>query len=269
LRKIRGHSFNIAVSNAQDAKTLEMVTGTVVRLAKVIRALKRGNVTLAARTLGLNSFTGANRGRQVLESTQVASDIWLEMQYGWKPLLNDVHDAAEALAYSMDPPRRSRLVVVGKKSYDAKTVNYTTDFRTTESLDVSERIICDLVESLSAPRSLGLTDPASVAWELLPWSFVADWFIPIGTYLDNFNAIPNLQASYLQTDYSVFRGKARYDASLPHPPYGDPRIFCDAEYVSMTRAVLTSLPVVRPEFSLPSSNTGRFWNALALLRQLF
>lgn len=32
------------------------------------------------------------------------------------------------------------------------------------------------------PR-LGLKDPLSIAWELVPYSFVADWFIPIGAWL--------------------------------------------------------------------------------------
>jgi hypothetical protein len=31
---------------------------------------------------------------------------------------------------------------------------------------------------------LGLTRPLSSAWELLPWSFVADWWLSVGTYLD-------------------------------------------------------------------------------------
>jgi hypothetical protein len=31
-----------------------------------------------------------------------------------------------------------------------------------------------------------------VAWELVPYSFVIDWFIPIGSYLDNLAVIPTL-----------------------------------------------------------------------------
>lgn len=30
---------------------------------------------------------------------------------------------------------------------------------------------------------MGLTNPLEVTWELLPFSFVADWFLPIGDYV--------------------------------------------------------------------------------------
>lgn len=37
---------------------------------------------------------------------------------------------------------------------------------------------------LLLPAKVGLTNPLSVAWELIPFSFVVDWFLPIGKYLD-------------------------------------------------------------------------------------
>lgn len=38
------------------------------------------------------------------------------------------------------------------------------------------------------PGRFGLLNPLSVAWELMPLSFVADWFLPIGSYLSGFDA---------------------------------------------------------------------------------
>jgi hypothetical protein len=38
-------------------------------------------------------------------------------------------------------------------------------------------------------QKLGLTNLAGLAWELLPWSFVADWALPIGNWI---NSIENL-----------------------------------------------------------------------------
>jgi hypothetical protein len=32
---------------------------------------------------------------------------------------------------------------------------------------------------------LGLINPAVVAWELVPFSFLVDWFIPVGKFLDS------------------------------------------------------------------------------------
>jgi hypothetical protein len=42
------------------------------------------------------------------------------------------------------------------------------------------RVTCTMTAEL---ETLGLLNPLSLAWELLPYSFVIDWFLPIGDYL--------------------------------------------------------------------------------------
>lgn len=42
---------------------------------------------------------------------------------------------------------------------------------------------------LSQLQQLGLTNPALVAWELVPFSFVFDWFISVGQYLQGITAL--------------------------------------------------------------------------------
>lgn len=39
--------------------------------------------------------------------------------------------------------------------------------------------------SLSTLQQLGVTNPLLLAWELVPYSFIADWFIPVGDYLQS------------------------------------------------------------------------------------
>jgi hypothetical protein len=39
---------------------------------------------------------------------------------------------------------------------------------------------------------LGLLNPLSIAWELVPWSFVADWMFNISGYLDSWSAFAGL-----------------------------------------------------------------------------
>lgn len=54
--------------------------------------------------------------------------------------------------------------------------------------------------SLSTAQQLGLTNPAQLAWELVPFSFVVDWFIPVGDFFAQLDA--TLGWSYRGGTYS-------------------------------------------------------------------
>jgi hypothetical protein len=66
------------------------------------------------------------------------------------------------------------------------TVNRTYTIKT--FADVSGPAIAQASE-------LGLTNPAILAWELIPFSFVADWFIPIGSWLEAQTALLGITLS--------------------------------------------------------------------------
>jgi hypothetical protein len=48
-------------------------------------------------------------------------------------------------------------------------------------------------QSLTAAQQAGLTNPALVAWELVPYSFVFDWFVSVGGYLEALTATQGLE----------------------------------------------------------------------------
>jgi hypothetical protein len=117
---------------------------------------------------------------------------WLEYQYGWKPLVSSVYGTFDALMHR-------RLFglqhVVGQSRDTYSDYNNFSDLAWPGSTEVIRRsgsrrarIGCyfrtknTTAEQLSGYTSL---NPVSIAWELLPYSFVADWFIDIGSYLRN------------------------------------------------------------------------------------
>lgn len=139
--------------------------------------------------------------RRLKPKPEDAFNLWLEIQYGWKPLLSDCHGAVSALhqreqellseittvkAVAMDHDRTDTLV------NDIYSSNPYTLVRTRR---ISHKVMVrlDFVEDDNpvVNRSLvelGITNPLELAWELLPFSFVADWFIPIGDYLSQLDA---------------------------------------------------------------------------------
>lgn len=256
---VKGHQFNLAVSAAQGKQTVDMVSNAIFSVGGAISDLKKGRFESAARRFGVNP-------RPSKLSEKDISGRWLELQYGWLPMLSDIYEASKAYESISNGPRKSRIQVnINRKQQgDASCASsiYTCKGMNTDSA----RIIYEMSEQISTPRSLGLTDPLSVAWELIPYSFVVDWFIPIGDYLENLNVIPNLQGRFLTTRVQRFQGSTIWvDGSYRW--FSKP--IEHVQYFNMTRTVSTSLTVAKPGFnSIPDAmSPKRIFNALALVVQ--
>jgi hypothetical protein len=114
-------------------------------------------------------------------------------------------------------------------------------------------------------RSLGLLDPLSVAWEILPWSFVVDWFYPVGTFLDNLSIIPQLEGRFTQTLKQSHHSIVKVINPLYLGAFGDNVQFRFGRFPSFGLA--TVLPSFRPFDKAMSSR--RIYNAIALAQQKF
>ncbi len=134
---------------------------------------------------------------------KVIADSYLEAAFGWQPLLSDIDDGARALAQISERAVREYKLVRGKGStstaVDQATVVNTIGTSTAIRARLSERNIktaevmyygsiylTDDVSSSIQPRLLGFTlsDLVPTAWNLLPWSFLIDYFSNIGDVLE-------------------------------------------------------------------------------------
>lgn len=120
---------------------------------------------------------------------------WLEYQYGWRPLIGTVYDAMDQLKRGLiDKP----IILKAK----GKTVSEWKDIYISSYAPVygSKPVVLSNQESrililgsytrkdswLNSLAGWTSLNPASIAWELMPFSFVADWFYNVGDYLRNF-----------------------------------------------------------------------------------
>jgi hypothetical protein len=126
-------------------------------------------------------------------------------------------------------------------------------------------------EELSALRQMGLGNPASILWERLPYSFVIDWFIPIGNYLELIGQVPYLRGRFLRSDTyeEIYKGEWRRTSLLPTwevtnvPPF-------NARHLVLQRTTLSALDVPKPDVKVYGAVHGRrLQNALALTHQIF
>lgn len=186
---------------AEAGKSVEMITDAAQRLARAAREAKKLNWWAVYDALGV-SPKEADRFKGRLKSNADAfSSNWLALQYGWKPLLMDMDSAAQSLAalQSVRPsqqfPTEVRVRLQRAKTFDSGvTLQVSPDIECYGRLSVSVSKVLVMKAWVSNPQiynaaSLGLTNPAAIAWELVPFSFVADWFLPIGDVLNSIDAL--------------------------------------------------------------------------------
>lgn len=265
VTRVKSHDFNLAVNVAQGHQLVDMVSSNLRKLTRAVLALKKGNFALAARQFG----TSAKKNTS-LKTTDI-SGRWLELQYGWLPALSDTFEAAKAFEAISSGPRKSTFSAKKKREDVSKTNNGVVTWWWDTYAEY--RIKFELAEEMSVERQLGLLDPLSVAWEVVPYSFVVDWFIPIGTYLSVLSQIPYLKGRFVITDYK--RRKGPYMKwSSPHEPFvvGPVSLPSDDSglYIGVTRSCSDELHPPTPRFSDGlSGSPKRIANAIALAYQAF
>lgn len=196
---IRGHDFNAGIAGAEFHKTLDHMCGVAKSVFQLYHNVRTGNFQQALRSLG-RSTAGTSQGNRKKLALTDLSDFWLSIQYGWKPMLTDIYEAAKWLEQRSSAPRETRLSMGS-----SKVSNWTDSAHETRVYSWQKRRQYRLrwSEAPSEVRTLGLTNPLSISWEVVPFSFVIDWFIPIGNYLDALSILSSLNASICRT--TVYR----------------------------------------------------------------
>lgn len=213
LSKARDMKVNVAVAFGEGRQTVRMLRETAEKLGKAYSAFRKGNFKKVAKVLGVKKPAGE------------AANHWLAWSYGWSPLLSDVVGAAELAAQHLALGGRGPRISVRGRNSNGLAVNRIAvtnqgsnwtvkgDYRIRGEwkYEAHAGLYLEMNYSsaaLAAQTGFGLTDPLLLAWELTPFSFVFDWFIDVGTWLE--------QASSLQ-GWTVLAGysslKQTFDGS--------------------------------------------------------
>jgi hypothetical protein len=262
-QKVRGHSFDLGINIAESTKTYESILGNLQSLGTALIDLKHGRIRSAWKALGV-----PRRRQRNLRSKDV-SGRWLEMQYGWLPLVSQSYEAGKALE-ALGGPRKLRFSVSsGNKSGTTNGSISPSIYAYPVKWSYSKRILAELYEDLTVARSLGLMDPLQIVWEVVPYSFVIDWFIPIGTFLSAQAVVPKLKGRFLTID----RGSAKsgkVDFIPPNPTAFWKDSHKKEQWFSLRRVPSASISVPKPTFNtFPKAlSPRRLLNAVALIHQL-
>lgn len=187
LNQIKDAKVNLGVSWGERAEAASLVLETARSLKQLIRDLRRKEFSKLSKRL-----------KQKYGDWRYLPSSFLEFQFGWKPLFNDVYDVCNAIleADQAQPTRQFITAKAAQSRYSQGRTEYPQTFAPTVSVrktrhDVKARIDFGpnpALKSLATLDQWGILNPAEVAWELVPFSFVVDWFVPIGAFLSSLTA---------------------------------------------------------------------------------
>lgn len=248
----------------ESKKTIESFSGLALRAGQFLKAFKDRDFRRALEALG------GKKGSKSWNRT--LADIWLEFQYGWKPLAQDLYDAQAAVHTILEKP----LPIIGHgKGSSQNEVTFVWENRYLHEgfSRSSHRTVLEAncVNSLAAGlNQAGLINPISIAWELVPFSFVVDWFVPIGATLQAITAGYGLESNGGWTS-----SQTEDWLHMEHVPtwtgygYGIDDVGDYQEIgFSFHRQCYTSFPAPQLYADVTPYSTPRALNAIALLHQL-
>lgn len=288
--KMNKAEFQSTVFAAELGKTLEMMrsplAGARKHLGKYESSVKR------QLKLDPNVASGLLYGIRTERAAKAWANAHLELIFGWKPLVHDIQDSFKALS-AAGVPRFPSLQVArarwaGGYSYsevhNAPSLMGMTDW--TDYGDYLCKVTCNagVLYTIDHPNQtsvmqqafgLGASDILPSAWELVRLSWLVDYFVNVGSWLQSAVLRPEIK---VHSDFCVeqelwsskhrsngsatvqFSGGARkYDLWTPGIEYSSSRY---------TRSVNLGRPLL-PSIHPDTLGLNRLLNVLALGIQSF
>jgi hypothetical protein len=180
--------------------------------------------------------------------------------------MNDIYGSAEALASRIRTGFYLHVNTSSKEETEAHKVTSGTyglkvlrnsKFVTVKRSRARYRIRDAGLKQLS---QVGITNPALLVWELIPYSFVFDWIIPVGDFLGSLDALVGVENLLVGDSYTVTSYHENVLEKTQSKTY--------VRIVDYSRFVLSS-SLLFPKLSYkPSKSLTAVANGVALLRQL-
>lgn len=170
---------NVSEDLAEAHKTVSAISGLAQDLAHIWHGFRTRDVPEI-----IQGLTGTGR-----DIPKALSKRWLEYQYGWKPLIGDIKSLWDQ--FSDIEPQGMMLHGVGRASDsgDSSAGGFTGNWEGHVKCTIWATI--DSQWTHIAAKN-GLINPGQLAWELLPWSFIVDWAVPVGQLLSAYTATAGL-----------------------------------------------------------------------------
>lgn len=195
--KWRGTDLSLGMYLSPEGReSVQMMYDSMLRLANGARSLKRGDFGGFVRNLNeLPRHAKAVSARKFNQGD--ISGAFLSAHLGWEPLIKDIYEASnlkapvddvfEIKASKKGPPIPRWMSGAGDNPYPARSLD--------SSSNAFVKLQCRVTRPPTFTERFGMGNPFLIAWELVPLSFVADYFLPIGSTIDALGFISSVYGS--------------------------------------------------------------------------
>lgn len=268
--EIVGESSQIGTFAAERKEAFGMVANRVIGLRNAYKALRRGDFRQFLKMLSVDP---KRKHRSKLRSAaSEASGLWLEYWFGWSPTVNDLFLLSEVLAHkpiSQPYHAASKTTLpdaVGSASNTSSFMEITESGFYICKTGAKVRVINPDELIL---QQMGLLNPLSIAWEVVPFSFVVDWFTKFGDVISTCTDFAGLEltdayTTQFQKTTAKFRTGRRREPRYDHSSDYMYRLIRSTRSKGLAQPLL-----VYPRLSNFGQSQTRAATAVSLLIQLF
>lgn len=213
------NGWNVGASSLFNHFPSRQLNDLKSRLTEVCRAKVRGKLYSGSAALGITAIEYrasremiVTRSKQIIKSAESLAQIatkaekskrlastYLEGIFGWQPLLTDIHAAASSVIQDagqltyIKASARDKILLSERWQHPQQS-----NTRATKSGFCEMRVrYSALVEIVNENRWLleraGLSNPAAVAWDLVPWSFLVNQFVSVGSMVNSITDFAGLE----------------------------------------------------------------------------
>jgi len=246
---------------------LKDVTGRInsggVNIGNMLGEL--GRTTQMIRNIGKTalSLTSGKSSREI-------ADLYLQGRYGWAPLVRDIKDLVDAVRRieEKDVTRHSQRLgftttrTIAPSYEDCFTGSYYNGcWGYDDKLEISSRasITADIEVSLFR------INPFVTAWELVPFSFVVDWLLDIGSSIEAASFLFSTKGHASSVGYNIQLTRTPFMSIDLKPGYTGTSTVSGSSTCLVQRRIPSSVSI-SPRFR-PRLRPIHVLDSLALLRQ--
>lgn len=192
LAKFSDGPIDIGVLLGERRESLEFLSDTAERAFGMMKAVKRRDVKAIKQSLRIQEGSQRHYRSVLHEVADAPTDLWLSSALAVKPMVADAYGVMEALETKeqAEPPMKKAVATVKDLvPYEYNSSAYLLGnyflFKAAGDIELLVKVRFDAEmrnDLLFRLSQVGVANPLSLAWNLLPLSFVADYFGNVGDY---------------------------------------------------------------------------------------